>query len=95
MAFFTMLDARYASQLIGSLAPFSIGIHCMVHKCNLAFKTLSCLEIVSSIKIFYKLDFAYNLNQHLKLIKFIDMIETKGLKMFKNVKTQWISLLEL
>jgi hypothetical protein len=30
----------------------------------------------------------------LEFIKLNDMMETKGLKMLKNVKTQWISLLD-
>jgi hypothetical protein len=36
--------------------------------------------------------FAHNLNRHLEFIKLIEMMETKGLRMFKNVKTRWISL---
>lgn len=79
-------------------APISFGVHCMVHKCKLTFKTLYCLEIMSSIEdLLYTchIYFVNNLNKHFRLIKFIDMIETNGLKMFKNVKTQLIFLLEL
>jgi hypothetical protein len=36
--------------------------------------------------------FAHNLNRHLEFIKLIEMMQIKGLRMFKNVKTRWISL---
>jgi hypothetical protein len=35
--------------------------------------------------------FAHNPNRHLEFIKLIEMMEIKRLKMFKNVKTQWVS----
>ncbi len=37
-------------QINTNYAPFSIGVHCMVHRCNLAFKTLSTLGIISNIE---------------------------------------------
>ncbi len=69
----------------------------MAHKCNLTFKTLFTLGIVSSIKNLLQnchAYFAHSPKRHLKFIKLIDMMETKGLKMFKNVKTYWIFLLD-
>jgi hypothetical protein len=42
-------------QINTNYAPFSIGVHCMAHRCNLAFKTLSSLGIISSIEDCYKL----------------------------------------
>ncbi len=71
-------------------ASFSISVHYMVHRCNLAFKTLSSLGIMKSIKYMlqtYHSYFAHNPNKHLKFIKLIEMMEIKVLKMFKNVKT--------
>jgi len=70
----------------------------MVHRCNLAFKTLLTLRIVSSIVDLLQIChayFAHNLKRHLEFTKLIDMMETKEFKMFKNVKTCWISLLNL
>lgn len=32
--------------------------------------------------------------QHLEFTKLVEVVETEGLKMLKNVKTRWISLLE-
>jgi hypothetical protein len=39
--------------------------------------------------------FFHSPKKHLELTRLTNMMETKGLKMFKNVKTQWISLLYL
>jgi hypothetical protein len=78
-------------------APFSIGVDCMAHRCNLAFKIFSSLGIINNIKDLLQSShayFAHSPKWHLEFIKLIDMMETKGLKMFNNVKTQWISLLD-
>jgi hypothetical protein len=37
-------------QINTNYAPFSIGVNCMAHRCNLAFKTLFTLGIVSNIE---------------------------------------------
>jgi hypothetical protein len=63
----------------------------------LAFKTLSSLGIMNSIEDLLQTChsyFAHSPKRHLEFNKLIEMMETKGLKMFKNVKTLWISLLE-
>ena len=31
---------------------------------------------------------------HLQFVKLVELVETKGLKLLKNVKTRWISLIE-
>jgi hypothetical protein len=70
----------------------------MVHRCNPAFKTLLTLGIVSSIVDFLQschAYFAHSPKRHLEFTKLTDMMETKELKMFKNVKTCWILLLDL
>jgi hypothetical protein len=41
-------------QINTNYEPFSTGVHYMVHRCNLAFKTLSSLGIISSIEDCYK-----------------------------------------
>ncbi len=69
----------------------------MAHSCNLAFKIMSSLGIVNNIKDLSQschAYFAHNLKMHLVFTKLIDIMETKGLKMLKNMKTQWISLLD-
>jgi hypothetical protein len=85
-------------QINTNYAPFSISVHYMAHKCNLAFKTLLTLGIVSNIMDLLQSCHAYFVHspkRYLEFIKLTDMIETKELKMFKNVKTRWISLLDL
>jgi len=77
-------------------ALFSITIHCMVHKCNLVFKTLFSLGIMSNIKDllqtchFY---FAHGPKKHMEFTKLTNMMEIKGLKMLQYMKIQ--SLLDL
>jgi hypothetical protein len=39
--------------------------------------------------------FAYSPKRHLKLTKLVDIMETKGNKVLHNIKTQWISMLNL
>jgi len=70
----------------------------MAHSCNLTFKIMSSLGIVNNIKDLSQschVYFAHSLKMHLVFTKLIDLMETKGLKMLKNMKTQWISLLDL
>jgi hypothetical protein len=69
-------------QINTNYAPFSIGVHWIVHRYNLAFKTLSTLGIVSSIKDMLQSCHAYfphGPKRHLEFIKLTDMMETKGL----------------
>ncbi len=37
--------------------------------------------------------FAHNLKKFSKFTKFVEPLETKGLKLLRNVKTQWVSML--
>jgi hypothetical protein len=76
-------------QINTNYACFSIGVHCMAHRSNLAFKALSTLGIVSSMKDLLQSCHAYFVHspkKHFEFIKLINMMETKGLKMLKNVK---------
>jgi hypothetical protein len=86
----TKINANYAS--------LSIEVQCMIHKCNLAFKTLFNLGITNSIENLLQschFSFLPTQKKHLRFTKLINMMETKGPKILMNVKTQWISLLEL
>jgi hypothetical protein len=62
------------------------------------YGTLFSLGIFSSIEDLLQschAYFAHNPKNHLEFIKLTNMIETKGLKNFKNMKIHWISLLDL
>jgi hypothetical protein len=46
-------------QIHSKYAPFALNLHCMAHRCNLAFKTLSQLDIMSRIEGLLKSSNAY------------------------------------
>lgn len=78
-------------------APFSVGVYCMAHRCNLAFKALSALGIFRTIEHLLMVTHAYfkhSPQRHLKFQKLAELMESKGLKLLNQLKTQWISLLE-
>ena len=84
-------------QIQSKYAPFAIGVHCMAHRCNLAFKTLSQLAIMNRIEGLLKSSHAYfkhSPKRHLEFVKLAELMDTKGLKLLKNVKTRWVSLIE-
>ena len=84
-------------QIQSKYAPFALGVHCMAHRCNLAFKTLSQLDIMSRIEGLLQSShvyFKHSPKRHLEFVKLADVMETKGLKLLKNVKTRWVSLIE-
>ncbi len=94
---FKGIKTRPIKQINTNYAPFSIGVHYMAHKRNLAFKTLSTLGIINNIEDLlwnHHAYFAHNPKGHLEFIKLTNMRETKRLKMFKNMKPCWISLLD-
>jgi hypothetical protein len=77
-------------QIQSKYAPFALGVHCMAHRCNLAFKTLSQLDIMNRIEGLLKSSHAYfkhSPKRHLEFVKLAELMETKGLKLLKNVKT--------
>jgi hypothetical protein len=84
-------------QIQSKYAPFAVGVHCMAHRCNLAFKTLSQLDIMNRIEGLLASSHAYfkhSPKRHLEFMKLAELMETKGLKLLKNVKTRWVSLIE-
>ena len=90
-------DPGVTHQIQSKYALFALDVHCMAHRCNLAFTTLSQLDIMSRIEGLLKSFHAYfkhSLKRHLEFVKLADVMETKGLKLLKNVKTRWVSLIE-
>ena len=78
-------------------ASFSHGVHCVAHRCNLAFRTLETLEIFDSISKVLQMTHAYFSRSPKRLTQFkalAELTETKGLKMLKRVETQWVSFIE-
>ena len=78
-------------------APFSHGVHCVAHRCNLAFRTLEAFGIFDSISKVLQMIHAYfnRSPKHLTQFKALaELTETKGLKMLKRVETRWVSFIE-
>jgi len=69
----------------------------MAHQCNLAFKTLSSLEIMSAIEDLLNVChnyFACNPKKFAEFHTLALVMETKGLKLLKNVAKRWVSLID-
>lgn len=78
-------------------APFVMGVHCVAHRCNLAFKALSSLGIFGDIEKLLGVTHAYFCKSPKRFAEFkhlAELTETKGLKMLRNVQTRWVSLIE-
>ena len=79
-----------------SHAPHMQGMHCVVHRSNLAMQCLSDLEMVARIEtILVALHkyFSKFPKCHLELQKLAELLKSKGSKILQNIKTRWISML--
>lgn len=84
-------------QIQSNHAPYVQGVHCMAHRCNLAFKTLSSLDVMSAIEDLLNACHKYFSSSPKKFAEFHTlalMMKTKGLKLLKNVTTRWVSLID-
>jgi hypothetical protein len=85
-------------QFIEQHAPFVIGIHYMAHRCNLVMQSFSSLPPITKIKGLLQgmcVYFSHYLKTQLEHAKLVKVLKTKGSKIFRNVKTRWISMLAL
>jgi hypothetical protein len=79
-----------------NFAPFASDVHCHAHKVNMAVKTLSELDVFHCIVQLMCLShayFAHSPKTYSEYKSFAQTIDTKGLKLLKNVTTRWLSLL--
>lgn len=84
-------------QLKHKFAPFLTGQHCCAHKTNLALRALSTLPLLASIEVMLRKTHAYfkhSPKRHLEFVHLAEVMETKALKLLKQVATRWVSLLE-
>jgi hypothetical protein len=68
----------------------------MAHQCNLVVQTFSSSSLVVKIEALFSSIYTYYslyLKRHLECTKLAEMIESKGLKFLRNIKTKWISML--
>ncbi|KAH7405300.1 hypothetical protein KP509_15G064700 [Ceratopteris richardii] len=82
-------------QLQQNYTPYALGIHCMSHRTNLAFKSVSEFVFVQKVEDLVHQAYAF-FSKSPKRIKefkcFSDGI-SKGRKLKKNIDTRWISLI--
>jgi hypothetical protein len=71
-----------------------IGIHCFAHRLQLCAKSLSSLPMLGCIEALLLHSHSYFAHSPKRAAEFhalAQLMETKGLKLLKNVKTRWIS----
>jgi hypothetical protein len=71
-------------------APYINGVYCMVHRTNLVVQTLGGLNLVTKIESLLSSTynyFAHLLKRHANLTKLVKLLEYKGNKILKNIKT--------
>ena len=81
-------------QIKSEFAPFANGQHCCAHKLQLAAQVLSETELMSTAEDVLQTSHAYFAHSPKRVTEFRTLallMETKGLKLLKNVKTRWIS----
>lgn len=79
------------------VAPFLIGVHCHAHRLQLAVKTLSdmlCMQSIEKVLAKTYNYFAHSPKRHHEFVKLAEVMETKGVRLLKNVKTRWVSMIE-
>jgi hypothetical protein len=61
----------------------------MAHKTNFATLSLSTMPMVSKLEDLFQTLYKYSSpKHHLEFTKLVEIIETKGLKVFQNMKTR-------
>lgn len=82
------------TKLQTTCAPYMLGIHCMAHIMNLAFKIVSKFPTVSKVKNLVCEIHAYFCQSPKHFIEFQNFTEgiTLGNKLLEDVDTRWISL---
>jgi hypothetical protein len=71
------------------------GVHCVSHRTNLAVKELSNLPVIAKIENLLQSLYSYfarSPKRHLEFTKLAAVMETKGLKIIRNIKTRWLSM---
>ena len=93
---FQGLKTGVTVQIKSKYAPFVIGVHCCAHRLNLAAQSLSSNTVMHSVEEVLRTThkyFAYSPKKAAEFKALAQQLESKGLKMLKNVKTRWMSCL--
>lgn len=93
---FRDLRTRVTWQLKDFHASWLYRQHCMLHRVELVLQTLSKMEVVSNVEDLQSMHvyFAYSPKRHIEFTKLASLMEKKGNKLIKQVKTRWISMLK-
>jgi hypothetical protein len=97
MSVFQGCRTGVATQLRMKHAPFLISVHCFAHRLNLAYKSLSSMGVMPGIEGLLSSTYGYFAHSPKKILEFQNLAEemdSKGLKLLRNVQTRWISLLD-
>jgi hypothetical protein len=79
-----------------TISPHMHGVHCVSHRTNLAIKELSHLPVIDKIEnLLHNLHkyFARSPKRHIEFTRLSEVMQTKGLKIIRNNKTRWLSML--
>ena len=93
---FQGLKTGVTSQIKEKFAPFSTGVHCCAHRLNLAAQSLFQLTVMHAVEEVLRSTHAYFAHSPKKAAEFralCQQLESKGLKLLKNVKTRWMNCL--
>lgn len=84
------------TQLKKGYVPYMILMHCVAHYTNLAASLINALPIMKSLENLVQKAYGFFTDSprcHLELSRLSTLLETKGQKLVKNVKTQWMGIL--
>jgi len=93
---FQGLGTNVIIQMINKYCSFLIRICSMAHWCNLTMQTLSYVTLIAKIKGLFTSMYTYfnqSPKKHLENTELVEVIESRGLKILKNLWTRWISML--
>ncbi len=88
--------SKVITQTKEQIAPFLIGVHYVAHRTNLVILVLNKLSLVMHIEGMLQSLYAFFSHNSKKVLEFVNLaktLETKGLKLLKNIKFHWISML--
>lgn len=95
-AIFQGCQTGVTTQLHYQQAPYMIGMHCVAHRTSLVVGTLSNLPMVAKLENLCKSLYSYfgsSPKHHLEFSKLAEVVESEGLKILRNVKSRWMSIL--
>lgn len=88
---FQGVKSGVTAQIKGKFAPFATGVHCCAHRLNLSAQSLSSMTVMHAVEEVLRTTHSYFAHSPKKAAEFralAQQLQSKGLKMLKNVKTR-------